>query len=207
MLAMVLNETQFMIAKDHSIKIRDTTNPLSANPVGVVNIFPSFQVRIGQKFKDLTSAMNRVSTDIFFKPIFNKNGIMMFSVMLLDDGIVRGPLGTLTTYNGIVVSYQFNQNFKMPMQIAAIQTLRFRGDTKTVAKNIAMTLSAMIKVKLSAQNWGIRFDDASVNIYLKSDSMLPEKYRLYYFVSKDANGLYFINTIGYRLSDLIEHNQ
>lgn len=201
---MRINDTQTLDIGEYYIKIRDTTNPNSANPVGVVTLSPGLQVRIGQSYNLLIQCLMRAQTFVMLNPTFRKGDILVVSILRqTGTGISNEPLGALTVCKDTIISYQYNQKAYGPYTLPAMQRLRFKGDPSSVAKQIATTLSAMLKVKLSSSNWGIKYEENKIQVYLKSDQHMLGKHRLYYFASRGVDGLYFINTVGYGLSELL----
>lgn len=201
---MTLNVSQDIEVKEYSIKIRDKLNKKSANPIGVVSVLPELQIRIGMSYKLLLECLKNANIYVFFQQIHHKNGVEIYSLMRIGlNGIGDEPLGAITVYNGIVVSYQFNQRMGPGnTNLSAIQQIRIGGTQENAAKLAVTAISALTKIKITKENWGINMGDSGIQVYYKFDPMCNGKYNLYYYLSQDSTNRYFVNTVGYSMNEL-----
>lgn len=201
-----LGNGQVIEVKEYSIKVIDNAFPNCVNPVGVVTVMQKLQIRIGQTYNQLLDSLSKSNMFVMLQPISSKSNVKMYYIVkITGDGVMKEPLGVLTVSNGKIVSYQFNHKIRTKdVKMSAIQSLRFTGDIKDVAKQAVNVISTLVGVPIQNENWAVYVDENSIKICFKKDTLVPGVSNIYYYITKTKRGTYFVNTVGYDLSEFLD---
>ena len=202
---MNLANGQSIEVKEYSIRVIDKNLPHCVNPVGVVTVMQKLQIRIGQTYRQLLNSLSKSNMYVMLQPISSKGEVKMYYIVKINgDGAMKEPLGVITVAKGKIVSYQFNHKIRTKdVRMSAIQSLRFTGDIKDVAKQATSAISALVGIPIQNENWGVYMDDNSIKICFKRDELIPGVNNIYYYISKTRRGNYFVNTVGYDLDEFL----
>lgn len=207
---MVLNTNQEIKVTEYSIKVEDKSNSNSSYPIGVVSLLAELQIRIGQTYDTFLECLNKVNMPILLNIGYKSGNISVIQVIRLGFGNTPELLlGVMTVYNGIIISYQYNdirstvggktQNLK----ISAMQQVRVPLATKDIEKTIVNLLSKITLLEINKNNWNITNNGKALIMSYNKDTQLSCKVPLNYYFSPDGHGNLFMNTIGYELNDII----
>lgn len=196
-----ININQRIQVEAGSIKIRDLVNTESPNPLGVAPVTLDFQIRIGQKYSSIIQLLREARIPIIFQTVCILDKTHIYNIVRVGAGnIPEVVLGSLTVYNDIVISYQYNsllrenRIYASICPLPAMQQIKIKKSptSKTKAHLLISRLTGTKKDRLSAEE-----RSNLICITYKEDIMLNKP--LYYLFSLGKDNNFRFNSIGYRM--------